>query len=102
MTNINVQTLTADAALNSDPERLMQAVAMDPLTSAVCTLNEAREMASEMLEAQRRWLPGFSGKSVAARPTIVVPADCEPVDVPLDPALVIGKRFGTLVTQTTA
>ena len=94
--------LTADAALNSDPERLVQAVAMDPLTSAVCTLNEAREMCAEMLEAQREWLPGFAGKIVAERPKIIIPADCEPVDVPLDPALAIGKRFGTLATQTTA
>jgi alpha-galactosidase len=101
MTNVNVQMLAADAALNSDPERLMQAVAMDPLTSAVCTLNEAREMCSEMLEAERQWLPGFEGKSVAPRPTIVIPPDCEPVDVPLDPALAIGKRFGTLATQAT-
>jgi alpha-galactosidase len=101
MTNINVQMLAADAALNSDPERLVQAVAMDPLTSAVCTLSEAREMCAEMLEAQRTWLPGFAGKMVARRPRISIPPDCEPVDVPLDPALAIGKRFGTLVSQTT-
>jgi alpha-galactosidase len=75
---------------------------MDPLTSTVCTLNEAREMCAEMLEAQRQWLPGFAGKTVASRPQIFIPPDCEPVDVPLDPALAIGKRFGTLVTQTTA
>jgi alpha-galactosidase len=102
MTNINVQTLAADAALNSDPERLMQAVAMDPLTSAVCTLNEAREMCAEMLEAQRQWLPHFAGKTVARKPAIVIPSNCEAVDVPLDPALAIGKRFGTLATQTTS
>lgn len=101
MTNINVQILAAEAALNSDPEMLMQAVAMDPLTSAVCTLNEAREMCAEMLEAQRQWLPGFAGKTVGKRPEIVIPPGCEPVDVPLDPALAIGKRFGTLATQTT-
>jgi hypothetical protein len=29
----------------------------------------------------------------------VIPRDCKPVDVPLDPALAIGKRFGTLVAQ---
>jgi alpha-galactosidase len=99
MTNISVQTLAADAALNSDPERLVQAVAMDPLTGAVCTLNDIREMCSEMLEAQRQWLPSFEGKSIAPRPTISIPPDCEPVDVPLDPALAVGKRFGTLIQQ---
>jgi alpha-galactosidase len=99
MTNINSQILAADAALNADTERLVQAVAMDPLTSAVCTLREIREMCSEMLEAQRPWLPQFAGKSIQARPEIVIPRDCKPVDVPLDPALAIGKRFGTLVAQ---
>jgi alpha-galactosidase len=99
MTNVNCQILAAEAALESDPERVVQALAMDPLTSAVCTLAEVREMASAMLEAQRQWLPGFAGKAVAPRPAIPIPAGCEPVDVPLDPALAIGKRFGQLVTQ---
>ncbi|MBS1873959.1 MAG: alpha-galactosidase [Acidobacteria bacterium] len=102
MTNVNSQILAADAALASDPERLVQAVAMDPLTSAVCTLGEVREMCTEMLEAQRQWLPGFAGKAIAPRPFIAIPPDCQPVDVPLDPALAIGKRFGTLVEQTVA
>ena len=44
MSNVTVQELAAGAALSGDPERAMQAVAMDPLTSAVCTLREAREM----------------------------------------------------------
>jgi alpha-galactosidase len=101
-TNVQVQMLAADAAIHSDPERLMQAVAMDPLTSAVCTLAEARAMCAEMLESQRPWLPHFAGKSVAPKPVISIPQDCEPVDVPLDPALAIGKRFGTLIKQGAA
>ena len=100
-TNISVQILAAEAALDSDTERIVQAVAMDPLTSAVCTLDEARRMAAEMLEAERYWLPNFEGKTIAPKPTIHIPADCHPVDVPLDPALAIGKRFSTLVEQKT-
>ena len=100
MTNVNVQMLAAEAALRSDPELLVQAVALDPLTGAVCTLDEVRRMCSEMLEAQRQWLPGFEGKRVAEKPAISIPADCTPVDVPLDPALAIGKRFGTLIRNT--
>ncbi len=99
MTNVNVQMLAAEAALNGDPERLVQAVALDPLTSAVCTLDEIREMCAEMLEAQRQWLPEFAGKTLAPKPIISIPPDCQPVDVPLDPALAIGKRFGQLVEQ---
>jgi len=100
MSNVNSQILTADAALNSDTERIVQAVAMDPLTSAVLTLQEARDMCTEMLEAERQWLPHFAGKRIAPKPVISIPAGCRPVDVPLDPALAIGKRFSTLIERT--
>jgi alpha-galactosidase len=100
MTNVNVQILAAEAALQSDPELAVQATALDPLSSAVCTLDEIRRMCSEMLEAQREHLPGFAGRKVAPRPMISIPPDCQAVDVPLDPALAIGKRFGTLISHT--
>ncbi|MDX2151630.1 MAG: alpha-galactosidase [Bryobacteraceae bacterium] len=102
MTNVNVQMLAAEAALTCDPEMVVQAAALDPLTGAVCTLDEIRRMCAEMLEAQREWLPGFTGRAVAARPVISIPEGCEGVDVPLDPALAIGKRFGTLIRNTAA
>jgi len=101
MTNINVQILAAEAALNGDTEKIVHAVAMDPLTSAVCTLKQIREMSSEMLEAQRKWLPQFEGKKIVPKPTISIPKNCKPVNVPLDPALAIGKRFTTLIEQET-
>jgi len=99
MTNINSQLLAAEAALRTDTELLVQAVALDPLTSAVCTLGEIREMCAEMLEAERAWLPNFAGKTITPKPVIAIPPGCQPVDVPLDPALAIGKRFGTLIEQ---
>ena len=67
MTNVNSQILAAEAALHGDTEHVVHAVALDPLTSAVCTLKEIREMCSEMLEAQRQWLPQFAGKKIAAQ-----------------------------------
>jgi alpha-galactosidase len=100
-TNINVQTLAALAGLSGDTEAIVHAVAMDPLTSAVCTLKEIRDLCSEMLEAQRAWLPQFAGKTIRPTPTISIPADCQPVDVPLDPALAIAKRFGELIQRKT-
>ncbi|MDP2999231.1 MAG: alpha-galactosidase [Bryobacterales bacterium] len=100
LSNINSQILAAEAALNADPERIVQAVAMDPLTSAVLTLRETRDMCAEMLEAEREWLAYFAGKAIAPKPVISIPADCTPVDVPLDPALAIGKRFSTLIERT--
>ena len=94
--NVTVQGLSVEAALTGDPELAMQAVAMDPLTSAVCTLAEAREMTAEMLEASRQWLPQFEGRTVRPTPKVDIPADVEPVEVPLDPALVVAHRFGEL------
>ncbi len=101
MTNINCQILCAEAALTGDPEYIVHSLAMDPLTAAVCTLKEIRDMSIELLESQRQWLPQFAGKKIKATPTISIPKDCKPVDVPLDPALAIHKRFGTLISQKT-
>jgi alpha-galactosidase len=97
--NITVQVLTVEAALSGDPEYIMQAIAMDPLTSACCTLKEVREMTAEMLEAQRPWLPQFEGKTPRATPTIDIPEGVGRVEVPLDPALAIANRFGDLATR---
>lgn len=101
MTNINSQILTAKAALESNTENIVHAVAMDPLTSAVLTLKEIRDMCDEMLEAERQWLPGFVGKTIQPKPAITIPTDCKPVEVPLDPALAISKRFGDLISRKT-
>jgi alpha-galactosidase len=100
-TNINVQTLCAEAALTGDPEHLVHALALDPLTAAVLTLKDIREMTAEMLEELRPYLPQFEGRSIRPTPTIHIPDDCVPVEVPLDPALAIGHRFGKLIEQKT-
>ena len=101
MTNVNVQILSAEAGLSGDTEHVVHAIALDPLTSAVLTLKEVREMCSEMLEREREWLPQFKGKKIAPKPTINIPPNCKPVAVPLDPALAINKRFATLIEQKT-
>lgn len=91
--NVTVQGLVVEASQTGDPEHIVHAVALDPLTSAVLTLKEAREMVTEMLEAEREWLPQFEGRTIRSAPTVSVPADVERVDVPLDPALAIANRF---------
>jgi len=102
LTNINVQRLAVIAATMGDPEALVHALALDPLTSAVLTLREVRELASEMLEAQRAWLPEFEARSIRPVPAIFIPPDIRPVDVPLDPALAVARRFGELVSERPA
>jgi alpha-galactosidase len=98
-TNVTVQNLAVESALAGDPEYAMQAVALDPLTSAVCTLDEARRMTAEMFEAQREWLPQYEGRKLRATPAIRIPKNVKPVDVPVDPALAIANRFGVLAAQ---
>ena len=97
--NITVQRLAVEAARTGDPELLMQACALDPLTGACLTLAEARAMATELLEAQRPWLPQFEGKVLRPTPTISIPADVQRAPAPLDPALAIAARFGELGKQ---
>ncbi|MHC4713229.1 MAG: alpha-galactosidase [Planctomycetota bacterium] len=93
MSNVLVHGLTVEASLKGDPELVMQAVALDPLTAAVLTLKETRDMTAEMLEAEKRWLPQFEGKTLKPVPTISIAKDVKRAEVPLDPALAIANRF---------
>ncbi len=61
-TNINVQSLAVEAAVTGNLDAVYHAVMLDPLTAAVCTLQEIHAMVGELLEAQARWLPMFSIK----------------------------------------
>jgi alpha-galactosidase len=101
MSNITVQGLTVKAALTGDLEYAFQAVAMDPLTSAVLTLKEARDMTIEMIEAERKWLTRYRPRTIRSVPTISIPKGTRGVDVPLDPALAIVHRFGELAERQT-
>jgi alpha-galactosidase len=61
-TNINVQEMIVEAALTGRVEAVYQALALDPLTGAVCDLRQIRQMGDEMLAAQTQWLPQFSSR----------------------------------------
>jgi alpha-galactosidase len=69
------------------------------LPSAVCTLKEIREMTSEMLEAERKWLPQFAGKKVSPKPAVRIPAGTKAIDLAQDPAQAILKRFMDLAAD---
>ncbi|HYG24874.1 MAG TPA: alpha-galactosidase [Verrucomicrobiae bacterium] len=98
LTNVIVQNLAVQASFAGDPELVMQAVALDPLTSSVLTLKEIREMVGEMLEAEQQYLPQFKGKTLRRVDAIKVPADVVRQEVPLDPALAIANRFSKLAS----
>ncbi|HQK91937.1 MAG TPA: alpha-galactosidase [Armatimonadota bacterium] len=59
--NIAVQQLTVEAVLERDLEKAYMAVALDPLTAAVCSLREIRSMFDAMVEAEKPWLEAWYG-----------------------------------------
>ena len=46
-------------ALTGDRAKIEQAIALDPLTAAVCTLDQIHHMVTELLEADADFLPQF-------------------------------------------
>lgn len=97
--NVSVQMLAAEAAIKGDMELAFNAIAMDPLTSSVLTLQEIRDMVSEMFEASREFLPQFTGKTFHRIHGISIPKGTIGVDVPMDPALSIYHRIEKLMNQ---
>lgn len=57
---IAVQEMALMAHEQASPEAVFQALALDPLTAACCTLDQIWAMGQEMLEANRQWLPQFA------------------------------------------
>ncbi len=54
--SVAVQELTVRAARTGDRDAIYRAVALDPLTASVLTLDEARQMTDELLAASAPWL----------------------------------------------
>ncbi len=59
-TNVNVQELVVEAALEGRKEAVHHAALLDPLSGAVGTLPQLHYMVDEMLDAQAQWLPQFA------------------------------------------
>ena len=58
-TNINVQILTAEAALTKKREHIYHAAMLDPLTSSHLSIDEIYALTDEMLEAHADYLPKY-------------------------------------------
>ncbi|ESP87040.1 alpha-galactosidase [Candidatus Halobonum tyrrellensis] len=69
--NVDVQRLAVTAALDHDQRALRQAVKLDPLTAAACTLDEIDAMVDDLLEANADYLPdelvGRAAEATAGR-----------------------------------
>ncbi|MGF1868868.1 alpha-glucosidase/alpha-galactosidase [Photobacterium indicum] len=59
-TNTAVQELIVEAALTCNLDAARYALALDPVTATVCTLEQIDAMFTEMFTAQRQWLPQFA------------------------------------------
>ena len=58
-TNINVQELAVRGIANKDKTQIFQSILLDPLTSAVLTIDETRNMVDEMFHANAEFMPGW-------------------------------------------
>ena len=59
-TNINVQILTAEAALTKKREHIYHAALLDPLTAANLSIDEIYSMIDKMIEAHGQYLPEYN------------------------------------------
>jgi alpha-galactosidase len=58
-TNINVQELAMLAAIEKEKTLVYQALLLDPLTSALLTIEETRQMVDELFDAEHAFLHEF-------------------------------------------
>ena len=65
LNNINArcEDLAVEGALSGDPRKIFHAACFDPLTSAVLSLGEIKDMVDAMFRANRDWLPQFKHRS---------------------------------------
>ena len=59
-TNINVQILTAEAAMTNKREHIYHAALLDPLTAANLTIDEIYAMTDKLIEAHGNYLPKYN------------------------------------------
>jgi alpha-galactosidase len=58
-TNISVQELAVRGIVEKDKNKIFQAILLDPLTSAILTIDETREMVDELFKVDKKFLKGY-------------------------------------------
>jgi alpha-galactosidase len=58
-TSARCEELAVEAAIEGDPRKVFHAVCFDPLTAAVLSLDEIKQMVDEMMAKNQPWLPQF-------------------------------------------
>ena len=59
-TNINVQLLTAEAAITKKRDHIYHAAMLDPLTAANLSIEEIYKMTDKLIEAHGSFLPKYN------------------------------------------
>lgn len=58
-TSARCEELAVEGCMEGDPRKIFHACLYDPLTAAVCSMEEIRQMVEKMFESQKEWLPQF-------------------------------------------
>jgi alpha-galactosidase len=82
---VEVQRLAVEAVQTGDPEKVFQAMCMDPLTGMSATLDSIRAMTRELMEAQKQWIPVMNGALPEEKP-LMYDTSAEYVERHVDPA----------------
>lgn len=54
--SVGLQEMVVRGHMDKDRQSIYEAMALDPLTAAVCTLSEIKQMTEEMFEANKPWI----------------------------------------------
>ena len=58
-TNINVQEMAVRGIVEKNKTKIFQSILLDPLTGAVLTIDETRQMVDEIFKAEKEYLRGY-------------------------------------------
>ena len=58
-TSAQIETLAVQGSIEGDREKIVHAIMYDPLSAAVCSMQEIRDMVNEMFEKNKDYLPQF-------------------------------------------
>ena len=58
-TNINVQELAVRGIVEKDKTKIFQSILLDPLTGALLTIDETRQMVDEIFQAEKEYLKDY-------------------------------------------
>jgi alpha-galactosidase len=58
-TNINVQELAVRGIVEKDKTKIFHSILLDPLTGAILTIDETRQLVDEMFKAEKQYVKGY-------------------------------------------